>query len=292
MNLYKENVMSRLCVFLCLSMILIVSLSCQKSENPVNSISPTQANQTSLKKVYESDLYMPDAIPDVVNTRALEISSKFGYENIRILGVSKTQKPVFHILYFKDNLLGLKAFTLELNDAETRIIIEEEVCVPYDASELQKPLDDYKCWKLATIYSGSNYSGNSFQFSQATTTYGWYHKVIDCLATTYVCCNGTYNANFNNAISSSYWCDDYYSPDGRIARAIALSAWKDCPKWGDKVVFGDEDWRKDTRFSETAQWGTVCRQTILAPSWAAASFDDCASSLDMYYRVYTPTSCD
>jgi hypothetical protein len=295
--------MTRLFILVCLVFVVIFNNTCQKNENPLNNMNPAPAdsNQSGvLKSVLEQDLFMPDAVPEIVNNRALEICVRFNYSNIRILGVKNSAKPVFHIFYFRDDLKGLKAFTLDLNNDKTSIIAEQEVSLPYDDSKLHKFLTDEKCWKLAKIYSEEYLSGYSFQFSQKTTTYGWFHKVIDNLALSAPCSNENYSGNFDNSISSHRWEDDYFSPQGRIAHPICFHVFEMINRNqddGKHYKFEDLLKSRDTRFEQTEPLGGYCHQVSEEQRYSHILFDDnttldnIVSSLDMFYRVFTPTSC-
>jgi len=295
--------MKRLIITLPVFIIFIFFVNCERSNTPLETkTSPNDiAKSNNLPKILETDLFMPDSIPDVVNNRALDLALEFNYSNIRILGIKNLKEPSYHVFFYEDDLGGLKAFQINLNKSEKTVVSEREVSLPYD-SKLPKPMDDYKCWDLATIYSDPYYSGSSFKFTASTTTYGWYHKVVNYLRLTNGCCGGQYPGTFDNIISSFTWKDEHYSPQYRICRPIGFHAFDEENRDNDGV---DINWeRNDSHyagFDPSAPLGDTCRQLLEDFNWnddeekiggIYITINNKASSLDMFFRVFTPSDCD
>jgi hypothetical protein len=163
--------------------------------------------------------------------------------------------------------------------------------LPYE-SNLSKSLSDYKCWELATIYSDPNYSGSSHTFTASTTTHGWYHRIIYDLDETDQGCGDNYSGNFDNSFSSHRWQDDYYSPQYRICRPVALHAFDKTNRdqSGDHYKWEELD-SHYTGFDSSEPLGDSCHQLNQEASWSYRSMNDKASSLDMFFRVFTPGDC-
>jgi len=238
---------------------------------------------------------MPQAVPDIVNEYALKLASEGYYGNIRILGAWTPAERTFHILFYNDELEALKAYTIRVGAEKNSVEKVLQVNLPYqnlDELKLSKILTDTKCWDLATVYKGTSWTGDSFTFSQQTTTYGYYHKVIYDLSKSQSCCADNYDGSFNDAIYSHRWIDDYYSPEWRIARPICLHAFalKDRDKFGENSEF-ELNYAYETGFG-IAYYYSSCFQVNEEYNWGTCDVGGgTASSLDMFYRVFSPDMC-
>lgn len=282
---------------------VVIFAGCQDSSNSVISVNNADTmSGTSLKKVTDDELFMPDYIPDVVNEKSVILALELNFSNVRILGVTDSKKPSYHFHFFDDDFIEQKAYVITTNKDEDKILNIEEVAKPYSVEYLAKTADDTKCWTLATIYDGYNRTGTAFTFSQTTKTYGWYHKVINKLYESAACCAVNYSGNLDNKIESHYWKDDYYSPAYRIARPISFHVFADINRvqsYGHVHYNFMEQNPYYTGFSPAGGPGSNCYQlnvcydysNVQDANGSGTYMHNIVSSLDMFYRVFTPTGC-
>jgi len=269
---------TRLTLLICVVVLVFVIInncdtSKQKIINP-NDVQLSNTNNIQLK-LGPWNLVMPDSIPSIVNKKALEIASKNYFGNIRILQADARDSIIFNILYFDDDGKEIKSLNVNLTAEQNKIIKVEDVSKLIPSI---KKTSTYTCWMLAYVYTGSNYSGYAIQFSQGHTTYGWYHKVIWDLRNAQACCAYYYNGLFNDCISSYYWEDDGPNVNGRIARPVNFKVWEHPNRTGRSW-----DWE-------------IPKYTSLYPvrnlhdtNFANDGCNNIVTSIDMFYRVFTPT---
>ena len=270
-----------------LILILLIIIGCNKtSDNIVDSQENKNQGQISDQPLTpEFDFFMPDSIPDIINKKALEMALSQKCSNIRLLQLKDTKNPTFHIYFFEDDLKGIAAYTAELNVGQKEINKLSQVSLPYDAESLEKTLTDTKCWTLATFYTGAYQSGTSFTFSQQTTTHGWYHKIAMNLSYSLGCCGGNYSGSLDNVITSHYWEDDCCSPYGRIARPIAVHVYDEINLDNSGSNYQYSTYSGDHRYH-------VYYPPVYSNhdgDWDGEGVDDMVSSIDMFYRVFTPS---
>jgi len=143
---------------------------------------------------------------------------------------------------------------------------------------LGKGAQEAPCWLLAQVYKDAYYGGDSFQFSQAAQTKGYYHKIIWDLNSSQACCEENYPGGFNDCISSHYWIEHHNLGVGLWARPVYMKVWKHANRQGPSQQFNaqssSEGWRcYDYNWSDE-YWG-VPPETI----------NDKVSSIDMFYEV-------
>jgi len=256
-------------------------------ENNKNSLEPTKADQErsfvsgAMLAIDELQLFIPEFVPDVVNQEALDVAAKNSYSNIRIVGVKEEKNPTFLVNYFDDDLSNLQSFAIT-TDSEFKNIVEKKEVTLTNKKSLGKPATSY-CWHLAIIYQDYYRTGNNFQFSQATTTYGWYHKVANNLSYSLGCCWGDYPGTFNNNISSFYWEDHDQIPlCGMIARPVCFHVF-------DRIIRdqGGDDKKFEDKTKPT-QYPPIYYLTCGDLSMVFPNMDNNISSIDMFYRVYGP----
>ncbi len=247
----------------------------QENENSISDPTTNLENTNQSELFYENQKFlMTDSIPNAVNEKALEIAGKNLYSNIKIVKVETKGNPTYNILYFNNNGFADQSFNVVLSK-ENRIKSVNQL--QFQSRRLHKTAVTL-CWHLAKIYKGAGYTGDSFTFSQAAIDYGWFHKVIWNCANSQSCCGFDYLGNFNDQTSSFGWTDDrsHYSGYGYIARPVNFKIWEDANRGGE-----DNDWEAGKPTSYSPRHTLDCSNL--------GSWDNRLSSIDMFYRVFTPT---
>ena len=120
-----------------------------------------------------------------------------------------------------------------------------------------------------------------YRFAQATTSTGWFHKIIWNLGTSQVCCDGTYGGTLNDAISSHRWTSHYQSGYATSQSSIKVRKWAfavDAHLTGPAYLF------TSSACLETDDYDGL---TYNLGYPQGDDVDDTVSCIDMHYLVYS-----
>lgn len=230
-------------------------------------------------------LVVPDSVPVAVDEAAVARAFELRCSWVRILQLVKAGagdgSETYYVTYFEDGAAKRGGWDVK----EHRLIAYDPVNRKVGSLQPTRPIEaalpkstQVPCWLLAWVFKDAKYEGDKFQFSQATGTSGYYHKVIWDLNSSQACCEQNYPGGFNDCISSHMWPEDCVAD--LKARPIWMKAWKHANRRGPNQRYDaictktgcacyDYDWSSE-------YWG-----------FSPESVNDKGSSIDMYYTVMT-----
>jgi hypothetical protein len=260
---------------------IVCFFSCKKVEK-ITSLEKTeiivQDSEFIVDQIGPYELIMPTSVPDVVNDYVIKVAKDKDVNNFRILQV-KNEPMTYNLLCYSEEKNSQYAFNLKLNSSQNEL--KEIIVIPIDNNKLKKT-NTWTCWNLVAIFPYLHFGGDSYLFTQSTTTYGWYHKTIKSLVRNlgdWGCCSGMpLTSDYNDHVNSFDWYDNGPNTDGRIARPAALHLFENENYSGiDQLFEVDPQYNSSTPLCRL-QYTTV------------GKVQDKVTSLDIFYRVFTPTN--
>ncbi|HPG84538.1 MAG TPA: hypothetical protein PKY55_14735 [bacterium] len=265
--------------------LFIALISCQREPNAPHSLPDTIANAINYT---DRTLAVPDSIPAVVDEAALKRAQELMCSGIRLLLIEPEKS---FLVSFFDPLT--QDVTTEEGIVESRIVnfdyknnrILSESIASTEIHSLAKSFSYNICWSLAQVFEDADYSGDSFLFSQETSTTGYYHKIIYNLAQSQSCCWYNYSGTLNDCLSSHQWS---YHNEGTLYTMVPdnFKVWRDAQRSGPSHTFNAA--------------GSGCIRECYDDNWIdeywwdnglSVTINDKVSSIDMSYWVVEYNNC-
>lgn len=264
--------------------LFIAIISCQQKINAPENFPNIPKSTTNFSSI---TLAVPDTIPAAVDEAALKKAQDLMCSGIRLLLIEPEKSflvSFFEPINQEHSQEGIVENWVIKFDYKNNLIISETITSP-EVGSLAKPLTYSVCWQLAEIFKDANYSGDSFTFTQETTTTGYYHKIIYNLAQSQSCCWYDYPGNLNDCLSSHRWS---YRDEGTIYTMVPdnFKVWRDAQRSGPNHTFDAN--------------GSGCNRHCFDDNWTDETWldglvyvtiNDKVSSIDMSYRVVDYTNC-
>lgn len=260
---------------------VLVFSFCDKSQERGEILSPNLT--TSAPARFNGlEFSVPKSIPDSINNLAAARAVKLYCDGVRILATkSENGTEKFHILWFTDNsdnivdeaFVNLDGSVEEINKIDFGYV--NSIWRAKDNKLHKVAHGVHYCNDLATFFTGTSGSGNSFTVTQAAhEETGYFHKLLYCLGTSscLIQCDGTtYPGGFNDLLSSHDWPDlvDLRFPQGLPTKQITPNLMR---------VY------RDTNLS-TLLWTFTGSSLLIDNDWTDNYCNDSVSSLRIEYWI-------
>jgi len=231
-------------------------------------------------------LSIPDSIPEMIDSVVCQRANFLKCNGVQILVMSAGNEDKYLLTYFhscpeKFSIMEMIALDKKKQFIELDPGLKERILAKVESSTAVKKPDFYPfCIRLAVFFEAANYFGNyhefwmTFDIDQLPSGGGYYHFIMNDLRNTVNYCNGLYEGNLNDVISSHGWISYSFSPWYTTPNAI--SVFKDPNRSGSKYTFknGKQEW--DNNWIDESWWEGIYLRTI----------NDKVTSIDMGFFVY------